>query len=368
MKNKFFLTRRRLLQQLGLSATVLSAGLAPHALSSGNNRKVGVALVGLGGYSSNQLAPALQLTQHCELRGIVTGSPEKIPQWQEKYGIKDANVYNYDNMHTLADNPDIDVVYVVTPPSLHKKYSIIGANAGKHVWCEKPMAMDEQECQDIIGACRKNKVKLTIGYRLHHEPNTKTIMELARTRPYGAIERVRTVAAYSGGEGRSPDDWRMRHSMGGGALYDMGVYALNGARYATGEEPIAITAHHEITHPDVFTEADSTTIFTLEFPSGATAEGMTSFVKSGNKLEVYCEEGEYGLEPMSTYTGVGGSTSDGRLLNKPIANQQAAQMDNDALAIIHDREVMVPGEEGLRDIRLVQAAFESARTGKRVVL
>lgn len=368
MKNKFFLTRRRLLQQLGLSATVLSAGLAPHALSSGNNRKVGVALVGLGGYSSNQLAPALQLTQHCELRGIVTGSPEKIPQWQEKYGIKDANVYNYDNMHTLADNPDIDVVYVVTPPSLHKKYSIIGANAGKHVWCEKPMAMDEQECQDIIDACRKNKVKLTIGYRLHHEPNTKTIMELARTRPYGAIERVRTVAAYSGGEGRSPDDWRMRHSMGGGALYDMGVYALNGARYATGEEPIAITAHHEITHPDVFTEADSTTIFTLEFPSGATAEGMTSFVKSGNKLEVVCEEGEYGLEPMSTYTGVGGSTSDGRLLNKPIANQQAAQMDNDALAIIHDREVMVPGEEGLRDIRLVQAAFESARTGKRVVL
>ena len=145
MKNKFFLTRRRLLQQLGLSATALSAGLAPHALSSGNNRKVGVALVGLGGYSSNQLAPALQLTQHCELRGIVTGSPEKIPQWQEKYGIKDANVYSYDNMHTLADNPDIDVVYVVTPPSLHKKYSIIGANAGKHVWCEKPMAMDEQE-------------------------------------------------------------------------------------------------------------------------------------------------------------------------------------------------------------------------------
>src|SRR5690625_6626378 len=85
-------------------------------------------------------------------------------------------------------------------------------------------------------------------------------------------------------------------------------------------------------------EADSTTIFTLEFPSGATAEGMTSFVKSGNKLEVVCEEGEYGLEPMSTYTGVGGSTSDGRLLNKPIANQQAAQMDNDALAIIHDRD------------------------------
>src|SRR5690625_1883737 len=149
MKNKFFLTRRRLLLQLRLSSTILYAGLAPNALSSGNNRKGGVALVGLAGYSSNQLVPALELNQHSELRGIVTGSPEKIPQWQEKYGIKDAKVYSYDNMHTLADNPDIDVVYVVTPPSLHKKYSIIGANAGKHVWCEEPMALDEQECQDM---------------------------------------------------------------------------------------------------------------------------------------------------------------------------------------------------------------------------
>ena len=153
MKNKFPLSRRRLLQQLGFSAAALSSGLAPYALGAAPPRKLGIALVGLGGYSTNQLAPALQLTQHCELRGIVTGSPEKIPKWQDKYGIKDANVYSYENMHTLADNPDIDVIYVVTPPSLHKEYSVISANAGKHVWCEKPMAMDEQECQDIIDAC-----------------------------------------------------------------------------------------------------------------------------------------------------------------------------------------------------------------------
>ena len=156
--------------------------------------------------------------------------------------------------------------------------------------------------------------------------------------------------------------------MGGGALYDMGVYPLNAARYSTGEEPVAITARHEITHPDVFTEVDSTTHFTLEFPSGAIAEGMTSFVKPGNKLEVYCENGWYRLEPMSNYNGVQGDTSDGHALDKTIVNQQAAQMDNDALAILKDREVMVPGEEGLRDIRLVQAAFESARQGKRIPL
>lgn len=364
---KIALTRRRLLQSMASSAILLSAGRASGALAK-PQRKLGVALVGLGNYSTTQLAPGLQLTQHCELRGIVTGSPEKIPHWQQEYGIKDANVHNYDNMDTIADNPDIDVVYIVVPTGLHKKYAVKAANAGKHVWCEKPMAMNEQECQEIIEACRKNNVKLSIGYRMQHEPNTQTVMQFAKTRPYGRIERVRAVAAYAGGENRSPDNWRMQKEMGGGAMYDMGVYPLNGSRYTTGEEPIAITARHEITHPEVFTEVDSTTHFTLEFPSGAVADCMTSFVKPGNKLDVNCENGWYRLEPMSAYTGVQGVTSDGRKLDKEIVDQQARQMDDDALAITNDSPVMVPGEEGLRDIRIVRAAFESAEKGKRIEL
>jgi glucose-fructose oxidoreductase len=360
------LIRRRLLKAAGLSAAILPFGRGLPVLAQ-PRRKLGVALVGLGGYSTNQLAPALQLTQHCELRGIVTGSPEKIPHWQRKYGIKDANVYNYDNMHTVADNPDIDVIYVVVPTSLHKKYSVIAANAGKHVWCEKPMAMDEQECQAIIDACRKNKVKLSIGYRMQHEPNTQTVMRFAHEKPYGPISAVIAEAAYAG-NGHPPDNWRMQKEMGGGAMYDMGVYAVNGARYATGEEPVAITAYHEVTHPEIFTEVDSTTHFDLEFPSGVIADCMTSVVKPGNRLEVTCEKGRYWLQPMQAYNGVQGATSDGRKLNKPITDQQACQMDDDALAILQGLPVMVPGEEGLRDIRVVRAAFESASQGKRVEL
>ncbi|WP_111641827.1 Gfo/Idh/MocA family protein [Marinimicrobium alkaliphilum] len=359
--------RRQLLQHLGLSATLLSTGVSPHLLAS-PSRKIGVALVGLGYYSTDWLAPALQLTQHCELRGIVTGSPEKIPVWQEKYGIPDGNVYNYDNLHEVANNPDIDVIYVVTPTSTHKRFSLIAANAGKHVWCEKPMAMDEAECREIIEACRKNNVKLTIGYRMHHEPNTQTVMSLAESQPFGPIENVTAHAAYDGGTEWDPAFWKLRWDMGGGAMYDMGVYPLNGARYATGEEPIAVTARHEETLPDVFTEGDSTTYFTLEFPSGAVAECMTSMVKTGNKLEVNCTEGWYRLEPMSEFSGVQGSASNGGKLNKTVANQQAAQMDNDALAIIHDTDVLVPGEEGLKDIRVVVAALKSAREGRRIVL
>lgn len=362
--------RRRFLQHFSLVTGLLASGWAPR-LVAGSPRKLGVALLGLGSYSTEQLAPALQLTQHCELRGIVTGSPEKIPVWQERYGIRDANVYSYDTMHRLADNPDIDVVYVVTPTSLHKKYSLAVANTGKHVWCEKPMAMTADECQEIIDACRKNGVKLSIGYRMQHEPNTRSIMRFAEQKPYGAIEHLDVMAAYSGGEDRSPDKWRMKRDMGGGALYDMGVYTINGSRYATGEEPVAVTARHEVTHPEVFTEVDSTTHLTLEFPSGALAECTTSFVRAGNHLEVTCEEGGYHLRPMSSYTGVQGATSDGRRLDRTITEpqvQQATQMDDNALAIMRDQPVLVPGEEGMRDIRIVEAAFESARQGTRIAL
>jgi len=144
--------------------------------NSSSTKKLGIALLGLGGYSRGQLAPALTMTKYCQLTGIVTGSPDKIPQWQRKYGIKDANVYSYDTLGDIANNDDIDVVYIVVPTGLHAKYAIAAAEAGKHVWCEKPMAMNTKECQAIIDACKKNNVKLSIGYRMLHEPNTQTLI------------------------------------------------------------------------------------------------------------------------------------------------------------------------------------------------
>lgn len=364
--DKLNTSRRQLIKRAGIGAALLSTGAGRQVWAATPKRKLGVALVGLGYYSRDLLAPALQLTEHCELRGIVTGSPDKIPVWQKKYGIKDTNVYNYGNMHRLANNPDIDIIYIVVPTGLHMKYSIIAANAGKHVWCEKPMAMSVQECQTIIDACRKNNVKLSVGYRLHHEPNTQTIMQYARSKPYGAIKTVDNIAAYAG-NGAPADYWRMRKDMGGGALYDMGVYVINGARYATGLEPIAVTAKRDFSHPK-FKEVDNTTTLTLEFPEGIIANCKTSVVEPGNQLQVNCDSGWYRLKPMSEYNGVGGVTSDGKQLDKYLANQQAAQMDNDALAIINNTPVRVPGEEGLKDIAIVRAAIESSNKEKRIEL
>mgnify|MGYP002795014815 CR=1 FL=1 len=335
-------------------------------LLSGRNRKLGVALVGLGNYSSTQLAPALLKTKHCELRGIVTGSPGKTPVWQKKYGIKDSNIYNYENMDAIANNPEIDVIYIVLPTGLHAKYAIKAANTGKHVWCEKPMARTAEECRQIIQACEQNKVKLSIGYRMQHEDNTQTIMKWAKTKPFGNIKYLKAEAGYYG---NPMNPWKLKKEMGGGAMYDMGVYPLNAARYSTGLEPIAVSATHTTNRPEVFTEVDETTIFKLEFPEGIVANCKTSFGENLNTLEINCRNGWYYLRPFQSYSGVKGKASDGTVLEPFGKNQQSVQMDDDALAILNDTPVLVPGTDGLKDIVILEKIYESAaKGGKRISL
>ncbi|MGD1957351.1 MAG: Gfo/Idh/MocA family protein [Fulvivirga sp.] len=330
-----------------------------------SKKVLGVALVGLGYYSRDLLAPALQRTKRCKLTGIVTGSPEKIPVWQSRYGIKDSNVYNYQSMSEIANNPDIDVIYIVLPTGLHAEYSIKAAGTGKHVWCEKPMARTEEECQDIIDACENNRVKLSIGYRMQHEPNTQTIIKWSNSKPYGSIKTLDAEAGYY--DGRT-DHWKLKKEMGGGAIYDMGVYPINALRYASGMEPVAVSkARHETTRPDAYTDVDETTYFTLEFPGGVLGEGATSFGHNWNELRVNCEKGWYELSPFQSYSGIRGVTSDGKQLNQTIPNQQAKQMDDDALAI-NNTDVLVPGEEGLKDIRIVEAIKRSAQNNQRIEL
>lgn len=360
------INRRQFVQYASAGLAASAAYLSPIGVASAR-RKVGVALVGLGYYSRGLLAPALQSTQYCELRGIVTGSPDKIPAWQKRYGIPDKNIYSYETMHQIANNPDIDVIYIVVPTSLHLKYCEIAANAGKHVWCEKPMAMTVTQCQKIINVCRKNKVQLTVGYRMQHEPSTRSMMKRIKLQPFGGFKQMVCQAGY-GGNGMAADNWRMQKAMGGGAMYDMGVYPLNGARYFTGLEPIAVTAKHDKTHAHIFKEVDETTYFTLEFENDLRAECGTSVVKSFNQFRLDCQDGWYHMQPMSEYNGVQGKSSDGKRFPVFKGSQQAQQMDNDALAILGKGPILVPGEEGMRDIHVVEAAFKSASTGKRVVL
>ena len=369
MNTRATLSRREVVKTLALgSAAVL---LSPNALLSAcrpQKERLGVALVGLGYYSTDLLAPALQQTKHCYLAGVVTGTPAKAEAWQRQYKIPDKNIYNYTNFDSIANNPDIDVVYVVLPPSMHHEYVVRAAKAGKHVWCEKPMALTDKECQEMIDACRTNKRSLAIGYRLHHEPNTREWRRIVQGKLLGNVKSLSCAAGYY--DGRT-DHWKQKKEMGGGALYDMGVYSIQGARLGTGMEPVAVvSAKTSTTRPEVYKNGlDETTEAILEFAGGVRANIKTSFGENINHLNITFDKGELRMSPYQSYAGLRGSSPLGEIHHSySIPFQQATQMDNDALAIMGGKPMLVPGEEGLRDIRVVEAIYRSAATGQRVAL
>ena len=361
-------TRREAIKIMAAGSGALL--LSPSIILHGNRKKdkLGVALVGLGYYSTDLLAPALQQTKNCYLAGIVTGTPAKATAWKEKYKIPDKNIYNYQNFDSIANNPDIDVVYVVLPPSMHREYVIRAANAGKEVWCEKPMAVTEQECREMIDACRKNKKSLAIGYRLQHEPNTQAYRAIIAKKQLGKVQHVNCAAGYR--DDRT-NHWKQKKEMGGGVSYDMGVYAIQGGRLGSGMEPIAIAnAKLSTTRPEIYKDGlDETMEATLEFAGGATATIKSTFGENVNFMDITCEKGTIKLAPYSGYNGIKGSSPLGEIYTPyEVPFQQAKQMDEDAMAIMQNKPMQVPGEEGLRDIRIVQAIHKAAATGQRVTL
>jgi glucose-fructose oxidoreductase len=361
------ISRREVIKtlSLGSAALLLHPGSLLSACSQ-QNRGLGVALVGLGYYSTDLLAPALQMTRNCHLAGIVTGTPSKAETWKKQYNIPDKNIYNYSNFDNIANNPDIDVVYVVLPPSMHREYVVRAANAGKHVWCEKPMAPTAKECQEMIDACNKNKKSLAIGYRLQHEPTTQQYRQLIKQQQFGKVQKVSCAAGYR--ENRT-DHWKQKKEMGGGVGGDMGVYAIQGARFGAGTEPIAIvSAKAYTTRPEIYKNGlDEILEATLEFPGGVLADIKTSFAENINFLDVKFERGELNVSPYQGYSGVRAKTPQGEIYHDyQVPWQQAKQMDDNAQSILQNKLMLAPGEEGLRDIRILEAIYKSAATGQKV--
>lgn len=328
--------------------------------------KLGVALVGLGGYSNGQLGPALQETEHCYLAGVVTGTPSKIERWKSRYGIPDANIYNYQNFDSIKDNRDIDIIYVVLPNSMHAEYVIRAAAAGKHVICEKPMAMTVKECDDMITACKKAGKMLSIGYRLHFEPYNREMARLGTQKVYGNIKKMSAGFGFPAGD---PSQWRLKKAMsGGGPLVDVGVYCIQGFCYTTGLDPISVTAQEgPKTDPQKFKDVEQSLTWQMEMPGGIVCEGKSSYDENINFLKAEAEKGVFGLESAFHYSGQSGYTPGGAM-NFPRVFEQARQMDDFALAIKSNRPTPVPGEMGRRDVRIIAAIYEAMETGKRVTI
>ena len=330
-------------------------------------RKLGFALCGLGSLSTNQIAPALLKTEFAQLAGIITGSPKKAKAWQAKYKLPDRSVYSYETMGRLAENPEIDVVYVVTPNALHAEHTIAAAKAGKHVLCEKPMEVSSEKCQQMIAACQAAGKQLAIGYRLHFEPNNLECVRLAREKVFGGLKFIEAGFGFAMGD---PKQWRMQKAMsGGGPLMDVGIYALQAMRYISGEEPVSVTATASTSDPEKFKDIEETVTWELKFPSGLLASGHSTYAFNGiNRYTAHAERGSFGMEPAYSYHNLKGKRSDGELIQLPDLDQFALQMDDFAKCILANRPTRVPGEEGLRDIKIMMAIYESARTGKAVAL
>jgi glucose-fructose oxidoreductase len=366
---KLVLTRRDFLRGISFGAAGLALGANVSAQTAsagkGTDRKLGIALLGLGRYSTNQLAPALRETKHCYLAGVVTGSPDKAEKWAATYDLGGKNIYNYDNFDRISDNREIDIVYVVTPPALHPEFVIRAAKAGKHVISEKPMATTVADCDRMIAACKAAKVKLGVGYRLHYDLYHKELMRLAREQDFGPFMKMSGDRGFVFGQRA----WRVDKKLaGGGPMMDLGIYIIQGAcMAANGMSPTSVTAHEDPkTRPELFNEVEETIHWTMDFPNGARCDAVTSYNHTSDNFRAQAKNGWLAFkEHAFTYRGIAGETSRGPL-TYPAINQQAAHMDDFADSILNGRKILVPGELGRRDIQIITSIYEAARTGKRI--
>jgi len=361
--NKF--SRRSFIRtgSLGIGALAMAPVLSSLAAALPDpEKKLGIALVGLGNYSNGQLGPALQHTKNCYLAGLVTGTPSKAPVWSTRYNIPQKNIYNYKNFDEIAHNPDIDIIYVVLPVFMHKEYTIRAAQAGKHVICEKPMALNANECKEMIAACKNADRMLSIGYRLHFEPHNMEVMRLGQQHVFGKVTKIDTANGFT--YGGDPNAWRLKKALaGGGGLMDMGIYSIQGTRYTLGQEPIAVKATQEKTKPELFKEVDETVFWELEFPGGIKTTGKSSYNHNWSYLKAEEEHGTFELAPAFGYGGIDGSVN-GKQMPFPQIIQQAAQMDDFAQCVTQNKQTRVPGEEGLKDMKVVDAIYRSLDSGK----
>jgi predicted dehydrogenase len=325
-----------------------------------------VALMGLGGYS-NMVAKAIQSCTRVKITALISGTPAKLASWGEKYQVPESSRYNYQTVDQIKDNKEVDVVYITTPNALHKDNVIQVARAGKHVIVEKPMALNAKEGEAMVQFCKQAGVHLLVGYRMHFEPKT---LDIVRKRQEGEFGKILFFQGLSGFVIGDPKQWRLNKALaGGGSMMDIGIYSVNGARYMIGEEPIWVTAQETKTDFEKFKEGvDETIQFQMGFPSGAVASCLSTYAL--NNLDRFFMDGTKGyaeLKPATGYGPIMAKTNKGEV-EYPHVTHQTVQMDEMAKFILDGKKPFIPvdGEEGLKDLRIVDAIYEAVRTGKKV--
>ncbi|MEY3321642.1 MAG: hypothetical protein RLZZ417_1225 [Bacteroidota bacterium] len=325
-----------------------------------------VAFLGLGSYA-NRVAEAIKDSDRVKITGLISGTPSKIETWKNKYQVPDNSCYHYGNFDAIKNNPEIDAVYICTPNAQHKDQTLRLAAAGKHVICEKPMAVNVNEAKEMIKACEQAGVKLLVGYRMHFEAKTQEIVRMRMAGEFGKLVFFQGLCGFKIGD---PNQWRLNKELaGGGAMMDIGIYAINGARYMIGEEPVWVTAQETKTDPVKFKEGvDETIQFQMGFPNGAVASCLSTYNTSF--LDRFLLTGHSGfaeLQPATGYGPIKGKTHKGEF-TQPHVTHQLRQMEEMAEIILRDKTPFLPvdGKEGLKDMVIIEAIFKAVKTGEKI--
>ena len=333
-------------------------------------KRLGIAVVGLGRLSLTQILPGFAEAKHVRVTALVSGERDKARVIAAQYNVPERNIYDYKSFDSIKNNPDVDVVYIVLPNAMHMEYTLRAAAAGKHVMCEKPMATSSADAQRMVDACRQAGRKLMIAYRCQYLPEYRELIRIARDKIFGDI---RFIEASNGQANAANGQWRLNKAMaGGGSLPDVGLYCLNAARFITGEEPVEVTAR--ITQPKDdprFREVEDLCTFTLRFPSGVLASCSSGYSYHENRfLRLMATEAAIGLDPAFSYDNLTMQVSRRADVSQSLEhrrwspkNQFALEMDGYAEAIRADRVPLTPGEEGLQDMRVIEAIYQAASSG-----
>ena len=347
---------------------------APPPNPDAPNQRVGFAVMGLGRLALCNILPAFAQSKHARLTGLISGDPEKMRAIAGQYGVPKDACYSYSDLAKLRDNRNIQVVYVVLPNALHRDAVVNAAQAGKHVLCEKPMAVNADESRAMIEACQHANVKLMIAYRCQYEVNNRELAKRARAGEFGQIQMVDAINTQNQGD---PTQWRqVKKLSGGGSLPDVGLYCLNTTRALLGEEPIEVSASIHSPEDARFKEVESNVSFTLRFPSGVIANCASSYsLHEHRNLRVLGSTGTAEIANAFGYEGQKlhvarreGQAEANSELTLGLKNQFSLEIDHMAHCVRSNVKPRTPGEEGLQDQLIMAAIYESARTGRPVKL
>jgi len=339
------------------------------------NERVGIAIVGVGRISVNEVLPAFAQSKHCKPVALVSGDRAKALKIARQYNIPESAVLDYRDYDKLAQMPEVQGVYIALPNSMHAEYTVRAARAGKHVLCEKPMANTVAECRQMIDACKKADRKLMIAYRRQYSPIDRALVKMIRDKKLGPLREFISVNSQNMGD---PQHWRLKRALaGGGALPDVGLYCISEARFLSGEEPVEVIGHTWSTPGDArFKEVEEHCQFILRFPSGFTASCSTGY--SSHKSQMFRLNADTAWAEMSpAYAYEGNKLRISRQmegkehtaeLQIEEGNQFAKELDHFAQCVRKNQDPHTPGEEGLQDQRVIEAIYASARSGKAVKL